>query len=98
MEKKIYNHLKTKFQTHYSAENRTYESVMIHLKNKNNNTEINMAIFFKIKVEDGTQILKKYAVYAENSKPREFYFKKQVKDMLEIKQIKLCNWKNLHSA
>lgn len=85
--------MKTKFQTHYSAENRTYESVMIYLKN--NNKEINVAIFLKIKVEDGTQILEKYAVYAENSKPREFYLKRQLKDMLEIKQIKLCNWKKL---
>lgn len=41
--------------------------------------------FLKIKVEDGTQILEKYAIYAENSKPREFYLKKQLKDMLEIK-------------
>lgn len=38
---------------------------------------------------------KKYAVYAVNLKPREFYFKKQLKDMLEIKQIKLCNGKEL---
>lgn len=68
--------MKAKFQTHYSAENRTYESVMIHLKNKKNNNKINVDFFLKIKVEDGMQILKRYAVYAENSKAREFYFKR----------------------